>query len=169
MPRLPDGYRPFYYHGRHYYFYGGVWYMLDALGFVVISAPMGLFLTVLPPYYTTVWFDGVPYYYADDTYYQWDSDMNGYVVVSPPEGAQPGTPPTQVNPPSEDLYIYPRNGQSADQQAADRYECHMWAGGQTGFDPAKPSGLPADQLASKTRQYYRALTACLEARGYSVD
>ncbi len=169
MRTLPQGYRPFDYHGRHYYFYGGVWYTLGPLGFEVISPPVGLFLTVLPPYYTTLWFDGVPYYYADDTYYQWDSDMNGYVVVSPPADAQPGSAPANVNQPSEDLFIYPENGQSAEQQAADRYECRMWAQGQTGFDPTHPPALPADQLADKTVQYDRAMSACLKARGYSVD
>ena len=31
---------------------------------------------VLPPFYTTVWFGGLPYYYANDTYYAWrDSDQ----------------------------------------------------------------------------------------------
>lgn len=36
-----------------------------------------------------------------------------------------------------DLYIYPKNGQSEKQQKRDRYECHVWAADQTGFDPSK--------------------------------
>ncbi len=35
-------------------------------------------------------------------------------------------------------YIYPAQGQSAEQQQRDRYECHGWAVSQTGFDPANP-------------------------------
>ncbi|HTW73715.1 MAG TPA: DUF6515 family protein [Steroidobacteraceae bacterium] len=167
---LPSGYRPFFFRGRPYYFYGGVWYAPGPLGFVVVSAPVGLFLTVLPPYYTTVWFGGVPYYYADDTYYEWEPDMNGYVVVTPPADTQPGTPPAAPALGGGDLYIYPKNGQSATQQAADRYECHTWAKNQTDFDPSQPgAGTASGQLAIKTAQYNRAMTACLEARGYSVD
>ena len=41
---------------------------------------------------------------------------------------------------SKDLIIYPKNGQSKDQQAADQFECHTWAKGQTGFDPTQPGG-----------------------------
>lgn len=35
-------------------------------------------------------------------------------------------------------YVYPAKGQSAEQQKQDDYECHNWAVGQTGVDPAKP-------------------------------
>ena len=35
-----------------------------------------------------------------------------------------------------DLYIYPKNGQDEELQRHDRYECHVWAAGQTGFDPS---------------------------------
>jgi len=36
-----------------------------------------------------------------------------------------------------DLMIYPKAKQSAEQQSKDKYECHEWAVGQTGFDPMK--------------------------------
>lgn len=39
-------------------------------------------------------------------------------------------------------YIYPANGQSAEQQRADEAECARWATGQTGHDPAKPASPP---------------------------
>jgi hypothetical protein len=42
-------------------------------------------------------------------------------------------------PDSEDgIYIYPKDGQSPQQEATDRYECNRWAEGQTGFDPTRP-------------------------------
>ncbi len=37
---------------------------------------------------------------------------------------------------SADLYIYPNNGQDQALQKRDRYECHVWASQQTGFDPS---------------------------------
>ena len=34
-----------------------------------------------------------------------------------------------------DLMIYPKGKQSSEQQSKDKYECHEWAVGQTGFNP----------------------------------
>ena len=49
---------------------------------------------------------------------------------------------------AQELYIYPANGQSAEQQDKDKFECYNWAKNDTGFDPmavpttssAPPSG-----------------------------
>jgi uncharacterized protein HemX len=38
----------------------------------------------------------------------------------------------------QQVYIYPNQGQSAQQQSRDRYECHSWAVQQTGVDPTAP-------------------------------
>lgn len=164
---LPGGYRPYVYGGSRFYFSAGVWYAPGPYGFVVTRPPVGLLVTVLPPFYSTVWFGGVPYYYADETYYQWRPDLNGYVVAAPPAGADqpsdaPAPPPAG---PRDDFYVYPRNGQTPEQQSADRYECHSWAKTQTGFDPTLPA---AGTQGAGRDQYQRAITACLEARGYSV-
>jgi hypothetical protein len=170
---LPGGYRPYVYGGRSFYFNAGVWYAPGPYGYVVTRPPFGLYVSVLPPFYTTVWFGGAPYYYADDVYYQWRPDMNGYVVAPPPPGAEqpnaaPDAPPPQ---PAGDFFVYPRNGQTPEQQSADRYECHTWAKTQTGFDPTQPAGGSAGGppgAGAGREQYQRAITACLEARGYSV-
>ncbi|WP_026596175.1 hypothetical protein [Methylohalobius crimeensis] len=37
-----------------------------------------------------------------------------------------------------DLMIYPKAGQSPQQQQQDRYHCHTWAVQQSGFDPSNP-------------------------------
>lgn len=37
---------------------------------------------------------------------------------------------------SADLFIYPNMGQDQEQQRRDRYECHVWAAQQSGFDPS---------------------------------
>jgi hypothetical protein len=168
---LPGGYRPYMYGGSRFYFNAGVWYAPGPGGFIVTRPPVGLYVSVLPPFYTTLWFGGVPFYYANDTYYQWNAAQNGYVVANPPPGAdQPGAPDSAPPPPpTDDFYVYPRSGQSQEQQAADRYECHNWAKGQTGFDPTQPAGgVPGGDNGAHGQQYQRAITACLEARGYSV-
>jgi hypothetical protein len=162
---LPRGYHAVPYHGRHYYYYGGVWYRPHGTRFVVINPPVGLVVSVLPPFYTTIWVAGVPYYYADGVYYVWRPAERAYVVTEAPAESAVTTLPTTP----EQLFIYPKNGQSEQQQATDRYECHHWAAGQTGFDPTQPlADLSTSQIAEKRAAYQRAMTACLEARGYSV-
>jgi hypothetical protein len=160
---LPEGYRPFYFRGSPFYFYGGVWYAPGGPGFLVVRPPFGLVISVLPPYYSTVWIDGLPYYYANDVYYTWDPAQNGYAVVAPPANAdQPSSaPPGAPSGAADNLIIYPKNGQTPDRQAADRYECHNWAKGQTGFDPTQPGG-------GARSPYDRAMAACLTGRGYEV-
>jgi len=164
---LPDGYRPYYWRGSPYYFYGGIWYAPGPGGFLVVRPPVGLFVSVLPPFYSTVWIAGVPYYYANNVYYTWSPDLNGYTVVDPPADAdQPSPPPTRAQ---SDLIVYPRNGQSKEQQAADDFECHSWAKSQTGFDPTQPYGGANPGAADQSRSSYnRAKSACLQARGYEV-
>jgi hypothetical protein len=164
--------------GGRYWYAGGVWYRPYGAGWVVIAPPVGVFVPVLPTYYTTVWFGGVPYYYADDAYYVYRGDGVGYEVVTPPANATPETPAPAAAPPAAppaapaaraDIFLYPRNGQSEAQQATDRYECHRWAADQTGFDPTAPSnGTAASPAGADPASYRRAMSACLEGRGYSV-
>src|SRR5476649_1236665 len=40
-------------------------------------------------------------------------------------------------PPPQRVFVYPANGQSAEQTERDRYECHTWAVQQTGVDPSR--------------------------------
>ena len=51
-------------------------------------------------------------------------------------------------------FLYPKKGQSAEQQDKDKYECHQWAVGQTGFDPMNPPKAPdaTPQVAAATVQ-----------------
>jgi hypothetical protein len=151
--------------GRYWYS-GGIWYAPRGPGFVVVGAPVGLFVPVLPPAYTTVWYGGIPYYYANDTYYLWrDSDHQYEVVDTPGDQAAAST----QAPPSDDIFVYPKNGQTEDVQSKDKYECHKWAQGESGFDPTQNGGgVPPDQVNAKRDAYQRAMGACLEGRGYSV-
>jgi hypothetical protein len=166
-PSLPESYRPYYRGGHRYYFSGGAWYEPRGGGFVVIRPPSGLVISVLPPFYSTVWFGGAPYYYADNVYYTWQPDQNGYAVVDPPPDADvPAPPPDRAQ---DDLMIYPKNGQTKEQQAADQFECHDWAKGQTGFDPTLPGGGSSGDADAARSNYNRAISACLQGRGYQVN
>jgi hypothetical protein len=164
---LPQGgyRRP--YRGGDYYFHGGAWYRPWGPSFLVVAPPIAIGIDFLPPYYSTLWGWGVPYYYADDTYYVWRPERREYVVTAPPPDAAAATTAPPVNP---DLYAYPRNGQSPEQQSTDRYECHRWASSQSGFDPTQPlGGVSAADADARRADYQRAQKTCLEGRGYSVN
>src|SRR5262245_56242861 len=66
----------------------------------------------------------------------------------PPRQERPARERVREQPVSEQpdttVYAYPLDGQSADQQDRDRYECHVWAVKQSGFDPSVPN-LPREQ------------------------
>lgn len=49
-------------------------------------------------------------------------------------------------PPSTEVYFYPRAGQGAARQDRDRYECYLWAVQQTGFDPSQPQLAPHQRV-----------------------
>jgi len=40
---------------------------------------------------------------------------------------------------ADDLMIYPKGGQSPEQQEKDKFECYGWAKNESGFDPMAPS------------------------------
>ncbi len=72
--------------------------------------------------------------------------LSGCIAEPPPrpmhrvvEQAPP--PPPEA---ATEVIIYPAKGQSPDQVDRDRYECHLWAARQTGFDPSVP-GVPPHQ------------------------
>ncbi len=143
-----------------YYDWRGGWYGPWAWG----GVGLGLYFATLPLYYSTVLWDGVPYYYADNIYYRWDPTVSQYETVSPPPEIQ-GEAAASSPAASGALIVYPKNGQTEDQQGKDKFECHRWAAGQTGFDPTQATGAAAP---GKRSDYFRAQAACLEGRGYTV-
>jgi len=62
--------------------------------------------------------------------------------------------------------IYPKNGQSPEQQARDRYECYRFGVTQSGFDPMHPPG--AGPASNGQADFERAQGVCLDAHGYAV-
>jgi hypothetical protein len=72
----------------------------------------------------------------------------------------PGTPKVPK------VFLYPRNGQSTDQQARDRYDCYRFAVSQSGFDPLHAGANPPPGSEPQS-DFERAQSACFEGRGYS--
>jgi len=158
------------------YWHGGYWpRAYYGVGFA-------WFLPVLPLAYATYWYGGFPYYYANDVYYTWNPAYDGYTATDPPPladpsgagaAAAPDAPapgadsagaaytgaPQAANPAANGqqprIFMYPKNGQSEEQQSIDKRECQQWAAQQTG------AANPAD--------YQRAMVACVEGRGYSAN
>jgi hypothetical protein len=162
VPRLPAGYRHYNWNGRPYYNYRGSWYRPYGGTYISIGVPYGLFVTSLAGGYSSFWFGNTRYYHADDTYYLYEPARRGYVVTRSPYGDErDDSDADDVR--DEDLFIYPARGQSEQQQADDRYECHRWAANETGYDPIDDT-YDGDDRAD----YLRAMTACLTGRGYSV-
>jgi hypothetical protein len=60
------------------------------------------------------------------------------------------TPPPRTYavpaPPPQRVFVYPANGQSAEQTDRDRYECHVWAVQQTGVDPSRADASPYERV-----------------------
>jgi Mechanosensitive ion channel len=52
---------------------------------------------------------------------------------------------------AQEMFFYPSQGQSPEQQNTDQGECHAWAVHQTGFDPANPPA-PAAAAPAPTPQ-----------------
>jgi hypothetical protein len=130
---------------------------------LMIFAPHGRPFLGPPP----IFVDGGFYYHGSSSvdtapYYEPPPVV---VREQPPESPVPSAPPSPI----ERFFVYPRKGQSEEQQAKDRYECHIWAIGQMGWDPTQPTNvLPEAQMNQKNTDYKRAIGACLDAREYTV-
>ncbi len=159
--RYAQGYSPGFHGGGGYYGHGGpgaFWRGGYWRGGFWPRAYYGLgfdwFLPILPLAYATYWYSGIPYYYANNVYYTWNPSYEGYVATDPPPvadiaGSESGAPAAGV-------FMYPKNGQSAEQQATDKAECQQWASQQAG------------EVAQNGSDYQRAMTACVEGRGYAA-
>jgi hypothetical protein len=159
-PRLPPGYARHYWNNSPYYFAGGYWYRPWGASFQIVAAPFGLFVPSLPSYYSAFWYGGSRYFFAGSTYYLYDATRRGYVVTRSPYGDEELQ---QGSVADEQVFVYPAQGQSEQQTADDRYDCHRWAVDQTGYDPVE-----ANYDAARREEYQRASTACLTGRGYTV-
>jgi hypothetical protein len=126
----------------------------------------GFFFASIPSYCKLVYWDGEPYYYADDVYYEWSGTAGAYQQVQPPTGLA-----EQINTqaPLTELFVFPNGDQTNEQLERDREVCQRWAIQQVGFDPAAPHAKAPERSAAKRADYLHADAACLEARDYSVE
>ncbi len=91
----------------------------------------------------------------------------GPISALPPANSNSGQPQSsnagQAS--SDQWFVYPSRGQSQQQVANDRYECNRWATSESGYDP----GLRVHRNPETGPVAFgRALSACLEGRGYAV-
>ncbi len=148
---------------RSRYYYGrGAFYRPYQSGYVVVRAPIGARVRSLPYGYFSFSLSSGRYFYGAGNYYLWEPLRSEYVVVDAPQGA-PAPTQAAASEASTELFAYPKQGQSEEQTDRDRYECHLWAVQQSGFDPSEPG-----ERVAMIPDYRRAMTACLEGRGYSV-
>jgi hypothetical protein len=99
-------------------------------------------------------------------------------IAGPPQGAGtaalPSAQPVAATAPAANptrpqrVTAYPKNGQSADQQARDHYECYQFGVAQSGYDPMRPT-FTATGMSSGQADFQRAQVACFQARGYTIQ
>ena len=155
-------YIPLTYHGLNYYYNNGAYYRYTGLGFSLVDNDIGIFLYSLPFGYRTLMIGGYPYYYANRHYYIRDHVRKVYVQVDDPTQADDWDDAENDSSAYQELFVYPKQGQTEQQMKRDQYECYLWAVDQSGFDPSL--GKPGDMQG-----YQRAKSACLEGRGYVVN
>lgn len=155
---MPRGHQRVVYKGNPYYYTAGRFYRQTSGVYVAITAPLGAAVLSLPGGFVTLGIGPNRYFHYAGVYYRHAS--NGYVVIERPSDAPEVMP---INDEESPLVVYPAGEQTEEQRGRDRYECHVWASSETGFDPTSSESAP--NLKSS---YQRAMGACLEARNYVV-
>jgi hypothetical protein len=154
-------YIPLTFGGIQYYYYDGDYYRRSGFGFSLVDNHIGIYLYRLPLGYRTMLIGDIPYYYVNHRYYVRDRFRNAYLQVDDPFESVSYEADEDGAGEHRQLYVYANQGQSQEQTAQDKYECHLWAVEQSGFDPSL--GKPGAH-----DEYQRAQSACLEGRGYTV-
>src|SRR5258708_4752871 len=158
VPFLPPFYTRVWVGPYPYYYANDVYYAPGPQGYTVVAPPAGTIAMAPPP--------GTPVS-PDNAVTELGPVANGVQQIAPvPRASAPPSipavsPATVAQASGNQLFIYPRQGQNADQQNRDRGECNSWAVSQTGYDPANAGG-------QMDPDYMRAIGACLEGRGYTV-
>ena len=147
--------------GLPYFYFGGVFYQSFADSYIVVGAPIGAIVQTLPIGFIAFSIGPITYYHVNDAYYIWDGPRQVYTVVEKPEGADEAIADATTG----RLFVYPNEGQSEEQQAKDRYECHRWAVVESRVDPTSEN---SDLGPEEKKLYQRAIGACLEGRNYTV-
>jgi hypothetical protein len=164
VPFLPQLYTRIWVGPYAYYYANDVYYAAGPQGYTVVAPPSGAVAMAPPP--------GMPLP-PDNAVTELGPLNNGVqqmsplpaVSAAPPAPMPPSAPavaaPSVAQAGGNQVFIYPRQGQSAEQQKRDRSECNSWAAAQTGRDPSNSGG-------QMDPDFQRALGACLDGRGYTV-
>ena len=160
LPVLPLTYATYWYGGIPYYYANNIYYTWDPSyeGYVAtdpppVADPSG---AATPPASNAAPAgDAAPY--GDAAPGDGSIDADAPIAGG---GAGMGAPgaraPSQSGPPGGQIFMYPANGQSPQQQALDKRECEKWASDQAG-------------LGSNGPDFRRAMIACVQGRGYSAN
>lgn len=163
LRRLPRGQIRIAVGPERYHYYDGMFFRPARSGYVVVTAPISARVPTLPLGYVSFGIGTHSYFFVNSTYYLWEPRTREYVVVSEPDGATDRLAAAQEPTDSPSLFVYPNQGQDQEQTRRDRYECHLWAADQSGYDPTY-----SKQAVALRGDYRRAMTACLEGRSYTV-
>ena len=172
--------------GGRFLFYGALtaplWYSAWAYSRPWYYYPAPVYVQSSPTYYVTQpGYDTQPNYVVANSQPNYTvsqstvgaSQSGGVMELGPANGApqpqsvQPSmtTMPSPQAAQSGQWFVYPSRGQSQAQLAADRSQCNGWAVGESGYDPDLKVHRNPD---TGPNAYGRALSACLEGRGYTV-
>ena len=87
----------------------------------------------------------------------------GVTVAPQPHSHEQESQPSGGQQQGLKMYVYPAAGQTEAQTSEDRYQCHVWATNQSGYDPTMGAGKHED-----ADNYSRAFSACMAGRNYVV-
>lgn len=169
-------YYPITVRSNNYFYRDGRYYSNRSGRYISVSAPIGARVSFLPNSAISIVYGNSRYFRVGLTWYLGRS--NYYEVIERPpviveqqvlveqpqypdtyeENIQPGYEEQRPN-----LVIYPASGQSENQQDKDNYECYRWSKNESNYDPTEPY-----QDLNNKDLYVRAMTACMESRGYTV-
>jgi len=159
LPVLPLAYATYWYGGTPYYYANDVYYTWNPgyQGYTAtdpppVADPNGAGAAVPPPAPGA----GDPNAGAPTSAPEGDPNAGAAYAPAPNNGPLPAPDPSPYGQQTQ-IFMYPKNGQSAEQQSADKRECQQWASQQAG------------QGAANGGDYRRAMVACVEGRGYSAN
>ncbi len=69
---------------------------------------------------------------------------------------------------AQEVFFYPKKGQSSEKLEKDKMECYSWAKGQTGFDPMTPAPTPDTSGVDAAQQAKQGSAVRGAARGATV-
>lgn len=117
VTRLPEGYRPYSYYGRRYYYYGSAYYRpyawVGLMYYFVVAPPYGVVYTTVPTGAVVVTTGSTTVYYADHVCYE-ETNTGGevsYEVIPAPEGLKTKDLPPERTTMTVDgiVYLYFKN------------------------------------------------------------